>query len=212
MTAQLVSRLARHGDEAPIAAFVTLERRADARTAIVPLSESEMLNKMILRNFARDVPASEILARLHALVTDAPCFRLIYSDVHRAATLLRDVFRHWPERRRVDGTAAAPPIAIDPPAGGDGAAGGHLTRTPEVREKAVGEELFLVDPDDQSIHRLSAVGAALWRLLARPCHFEDAVDVLHQAFPKVERARIHKDVRALVAGLEKRGLLSTDSG
>ena len=58
----------------------------------------------------------------------------------------------------------------------------------------------------------SAVGAALWRPLARPCRFEDAVDVLHQAFPKVERARIHKDVRALVVGLEKRGLLSTDSG
>ena len=68
-----------------------------------------------------------------------------------------------------DEIAAALPIAIDPPAGGDGVAAGHLTRKPGVREKAVGEELFLVDLDDQSILRLSAVGAALWLPFARPC-------------------------------------------
>ena len=205
------NRLARHGDEAPIGAFVIVDRRDGARTVLVPLSESEMLGRVILRNFARDVPATEILERLHALVADAPCFRLIYSDVDRAATLLRDVFRHWPERRRGGATDAARPVAVPPPAADVGAATGRLTRTPGVREKAVGEALFLVDPDDQSIHRLSAVGATLWRLLAQPCRFEDAVDVLHYAFPNIERARIHEDVQALVAGLEKRGLISTGS-
>ena len=203
------SRLARHGDEAPIGAFVALKRRAGARAVLVPLSESEMLGKMILRNFARAVPASEILERLHALVAHAPCYRLVYSDVDRAANLFRDVFRHWPEPNAKGAIDAARPVAVDPPAGN--AAAGHLARTPGVKEKAVGEELFLVDPDDQSIHQLSVVGAALWRLLAQPCPFEDAVDVLHQAFPKVERARIQKDVRGLVAGLEKRGLLFTGS-
>ena len=206
------SRLARHGDEAPIGAFVTLDRRTGARAVLVPLSESKMLGRVILRNFARAVPASEILERLHALVADAPCFRLTYSDVDRAVVLLRDVFRRWPERRHVGRTDAAPPVAVHAPVGRDGAGGGHLARTPGVREKAVGEALFLVGPDDQSIHRLNAVGAALWRLLARPHHFEDVVDVLHQAFPKTKKARIRDDVRVLVAKLEKRGLLSTGSG
>ena len=203
------SRLARHGDKAPIGAFVVLDRQPGARAVLVPLSESEALGKVILRNFARDVPASEILERLHALVANAPCFRLVYSDVDRAATLLRDVFSRWSEHRRVGGTSAAPPVAVHPPV--RVVAAGHLVRMPGVKEKAVGEELFLVDPDDQSIHQLSAVGAALWRLLAQPCPLEDAVDVLHQAFPNVKRARIKKDVQGLVAGLEKRGLLSSGS-
>ena len=164
---------------------------------------------MILRNFARDVPASDILERLHALVANAPCFRLVYSDVDRAANLLRDVFSRWSEHKRVGGTSAAPPVAVHPPV--RDVASGHLARMPGVKEKAVGEELFLVDPADQTIHRLNAVGAALWRILAQPCCFDDAVEVLHQAFPNVKRARIQKDVQGLVAGLEKRGLLSTGS-
>ncbi|MDP6786985.1 MAG: PqqD family protein [Rhodospirillales bacterium] len=203
------NHLARHGEEAPVGAFVTLERRADARTVLVPLSESEMLGKVILRNFARDVQATQILERLHALVAAAPCYKLIYSDVDRAVSLLRDVFRHWPERQRGAATDAARPVVIPAPTSQVGATTGCLTRTPGVREKAVGEALFLVDPDDQSIHQLSAVGAALWRLLAQPCRLDDAVDVLHQAFPKVEKARIQEDIRVLVAGLEKRGLVST---
>jgi len=203
------SRLARHGDEAPIGAFVALDRQPGARTVLVPLSESEMLGKVILRNFARDVPASDILERLHALVANAPCFRLVYSDVDRAANLLRDVFSRWSEHKRVGGTSAAPPVAVHPPV--RDVASGHLARMPGVKEKAVGEELFLVDPADQTIHRLNAVGAALWRILAQPCCFDDAVEVLHQAFPNVKRARIQKDVQGLVAGLEKRGLLSTGS-
>ena len=205
------NRLARHGDKAPIGAFVALDRQDGARTALVPYSKSDMLGRVILRNFARDVPASEILERLHALVAYGPCFKLIYSNVDQAVTLLRDVFRHWPERRPVGEPDAAPPATVHPPEGDNGAVAGHLTRTPGVREKAVGNAMFLTDPKDQSIHQLSALGAALWRLLARPCRFEDAVDVIHQAFPKRERARIQDDLRALVAGLEKRGLLSTGS-
>ncbi len=203
------SRLARHGDEAPIGAFVTLDRRAGARTVLAPISESKMLGRVVLRNFARAVPASEILERLHALIANALCYRLIYSDVDQAAALLRDVFGDWPEPIAKGRTDAA---LVAAPAPEHGAAAGHLTRMPGVMEKAVGEELFLVDPTDQIIHRLNAVGAALWRLVAQPCPFEDAVDILHLAFPKIERARIHKDIRALVADLEKRGLLSTGSG
>ena len=203
------SLLARHGDEAPIGAFVTLKRRADAHTVLVPLSKSEMLGKVIFRNFAHDVSASEILNRLYALVAQAPCFKLIYSDADRARDLLRDVFRSWPEPSREDATGIAPLVTVPPPT--RDARAGHLARTPGVRKKEVGDVLFLVDPNDQSIHQLSTMGTALWRLLVRPCSFEDAVEVLHKAFPKVERTRFGEDDRALIAGLEKRGVLFTAS-
>lgn len=57
-----------------------------------PVSQSDAMKETILRNFARNVPALEILDRLQAVVEDADCYTLRYQTVEQAADLLGDAF------------------------------------------------------------------------------------------------------------------------
>ena len=198
--------LAEKGEEAPVGAFVLLRREAGARPELAPVTGSQMLKRVILQNFAGEVPASDVLERLHGLVEDAQCFRLRYDAADEAAGLLRRKFKAWPARRR----ARAPEGAARASAGGQaerGVAAGDLRRAPGIHQRRVDDELFLVNPAGDAIYHLNTVGAALWRLLGQPLPLTEAVAVLQQAFPAVPRARIERDVGAIVADLAKRGLI-----
>ena len=85
--------------------------------------------------------------------------------------------------------------------------GALFRRNPKVTETAVADDVFLVNPDNQSIFHLNAVGAALWRLLAKPIGVEQAVAILHEAFPDVSGDVIERDVAALMDDLSARGLI-----
>ncbi len=194
------------GTAAPIGGFVVLRREDGGRAALSPIGKSEMLRRVILRNFAYEVEAADILGRLHSLVDEGKCFALTYSDGEDAVHVLRDSFARWPSRPRPE---TAPETGDAEAAGiGGGASGPRFQRNPEIVETAVEHDLFLVNPEGRAILQLNAVGAALWRLLAEPIAVDQAVGVLHQAFPDVARRRIHDDVAALIDDLAARGLLS----
>ena len=90
---------------------------------------------------------------------------------------------------------------------GGGAEGPRYLRDPGIVETAVERDLFLVNPEGQAIFQLNAVGAALWRLLAEPVVLDQAVGMVHQAFPDIARQQIHNDVAALIDDLAARGLV-----
>ena len=77
-----------------------------------------------------------------------------------------------------------------------------------MTETAIDRDLFLVNPGRQGIYHLNATGAALWRLLAEPIGVEQAVAILHHAFPDVARAQIERDVTKVMAELTARGLIA----
>ena len=56
-----------------------------------------MVRDMILRNFARQNPAIEIVDRLHAIVEQAECYILTYDTLDQAAELINDHFGITPE-------------------------------------------------------------------------------------------------------------------
>ncbi len=199
--------LASLGAEAPIGGFVLLHRDPKARPALLPTSKSKMLRRVILQNFAREVQAVDILGRLHALVADTQCFTLHYSDGEQAVAVLKEAFGHWPSRPRSERPSRAASPAVGALGKGDGFLKPRFKRNPKVVETAVDHNVFLVNPDNQAIHQLNAIGAALWRLLAEPIGVEQAVGILHEAFPDVSKAQIERDVAALVADLAGRGLL-----
>jgi len=64
-----------------------------------------------------------------------------------------------------------------------------------------------VDGAGQTIYHLNPVGAGLWRLMDGDCGTDEAIALLQQAFPQVERGVIARDVAALIADLLNRGLL-----
>ncbi len=203
------NELATRGTEAPIGSFVILDRDPEARPGLAPTSDSEVLQRVVLQNFARDVDAEDILRRLNTLVAEARCFTLTYAHGEQAVALLKEAFDRWPSRRR----RRKMPSRASRHAGGApevpaGSLGPRFRRNPKVTETAIDRDVFLVNPDSQGIYHLNAVGTVLWRLLAEPIGVAQAAAILHQAFPDVSGAEIERDVAALLADLAARGLVS----
>ena len=81
-------------------------------------------------------------------------------------------------------------------------------RNPHITEREVGDEVFLVNPDSDETYYLNVTGAALWRLLAEPTSLQDAVAILHDAFPDGDRAGIEANVAALFTDFVEHGLVT----
>ena len=96
--------LAPLGARAPIRGVVLLERRPSGPPELVPAEADEVLKTVILQNFARGVPALDILDRLHAIVAGAACYRLRYGACEPAIALLEEAFGATAPRRAAAGT------------------------------------------------------------------------------------------------------------
>lgn len=209
--------LARHGRRMPIAACVLLDRRSAGSAQLVPTPKSRGLQRVILQNFARSVPATEIADCLCDLVTRVPCFTLRYSNLDDAAALLQDAFQGRSSsdrersvaiaRRRAPSHAKAPAIRRPRALRGKPPAALCYRRDPAIILHAVESDVFLVDPHSQSIYHLNAVAAGLWRLLREPTSAAEAVEVLSSAFPDVDAQQIRREVRNLLADLLARNLI-----
>lgn len=78
------------GAETPIRSIVLLERRADTPATLREVSPADALERIILQNFARELPAGDILDTLHRVVEGARCLALSYGRVEDAAQLLQE--------------------------------------------------------------------------------------------------------------------------
>lgn len=195
------------GEQSPFAGFVLLERRDGAPATLEPVSDGETLKQLVLRNFARQIPAAASLDFLHGLVASSACYRLTYSvgddaaDVLMArfgdrAILARDV------EAKSSNDLLARPLDMNPASGGD-----HIRRSPGIGERLVGDGLFLTDRIGESVYHLNLVGAAVWRLLDGECSLDEAKTVIHQAFPDAPAGQINRDIDRLVQDLVDQGLL-----
>ncbi|MDX1483874.1 MAG: PqqD family protein [Alphaproteobacteria bacterium] len=197
--------LAGHGESAPIGAFVVLDHRQGRAAALEPLAAGEMLRRVIARNFARAQPARRILQRLERLVRSRPCYRLGYDDPATAARLLAVRFGSWPEDRpRPPQTGKAAPAAVRPRR----AAAGALKRAPQVIERRVGDDLFLVNVDTDSIFHLNELADALWGLAKAGTEEAEMIALVQAAFPDVPGERIATDVGRLLKSLVGKGLIA----
>lgn len=82
-------------------------------------------------------------------------------------------------------------------------------RNPAVAETAIGDELFLVEPDSQEVFYLDPVTSALWRLLTEPRSADDIAALFGEAFPEIDPARIAADVAQALADMTSRCLVVT---
>jgi hypothetical protein len=86
------NELVRRGTKAPVAAITILKRSSETKASLQSAPQSEVVRDMILRNFARQNPAIEIVDRLHAIVEQAQCYTLTYDSLDQAAELLENAF------------------------------------------------------------------------------------------------------------------------
>ena len=84
---------------------------------------------------------------------------------------------------------------------------GYFRRNPGIIERRIGDTVFLVNPEDDTIFYLNPLSSGLWRLLAEPISIADAGQIVRQAFPDTSPDQIALDVAALIAQLKKRKLV-----
>lgn len=84
--------LAKRGTSAQVAAITVLNRQNGIEPSLQQAKKSDVVREMILRNFARQNPAVDILVRIHNIVDHAECFTLTYDTLDEAADLLEKVF------------------------------------------------------------------------------------------------------------------------
>jgi hypothetical protein len=205
----LEDRLAPRGASAPLGAIVLLDRRDNGPAVFARASRAEALKALIRQNFARAEPADALLDRLHRVMDRMPCLVLSYSDLDEAAELVGRTFSAWPPRLDSDlvatrGTGDDAHEAMAGTASGEPASlsrDREWRRNPTVKLHVVEGQAFLADPDNAAIHHLNVIGTGLWNLLAEGTDQNEAVGVLHGAFPDVDRTVIARDVAALFSAL-----------
>ncbi len=76
------------GTSYPLGGWVFLDRKPGALPRLSRLKATESLGQIIWQNFARQMPASDLLDVLRTVATQFPCFRLQYEECIDAVPLL----------------------------------------------------------------------------------------------------------------------------
>lgn len=86
----------------------------------------------------------------------------------------------------------------------------RFTRTPDIAETDVGDDLFLVHPESEEIVHLDALAAAIWRALATPQDVETLLELFAAAFPEQPRTGLAEDLNAGLESLRAADLIRPD--
>lgn len=85
----------------------------------------------------------------------------------------------------------------------------RFQRIPEVTERSVDEDRFLVVQESEAIYHLNPLGAALWQLLSAPHSRDEIKATLAAAFDDVPAGRTGADADAFLDALLLHGLVRT---
>jgi len=78
------------GTTAPISGIILLDLNEKNSPELVPIKRNEAIKEMILRNFARQNKAVDIVDRIYSITEKAQCYRLTYANPdHAARTLIQ---------------------------------------------------------------------------------------------------------------------------
>ena len=80
------------GKKTPIRGITILQRDTAARPSLMKAKKSSVVRDIILRNFARQNPALEIVDRLYSIAEQADCYTLRYASLDQAVELLDNAF------------------------------------------------------------------------------------------------------------------------
>ncbi len=87
-----VDQLASFGETVQIGGIVILERNEETIDSLEHASQADALRAIILRNFAKSMPAPDILDGLCSLIEQVKVFRLNYHSVAKAVEMLQEAF------------------------------------------------------------------------------------------------------------------------
>ncbi|MFN4192238.1 MAG: PqqD family peptide modification chaperone [Tabrizicola sp.] len=205
-----------HGVVRPLGAFVILDRRDDRTLPrLAPVSPDVAMDALLHQNFTRDRHSGDVLLAMASVLALRPVFRLTYDDLSEAVACLEQAFASWPDD--------LPPGPVSPDRRfrlAEFGAGGMADRgiRGRVRQRAgtvaaeIGGTLYLADAEGRAIHRMDAMAALIWELLADPALPQDIAADLAEAFPDTSPARIAADLNALIDRLAREALVASETG
>ena len=83
-------------------------------------------------------------------------------------------------------------------------------RNPNATERRIGDQVFLANPEFDSLYRLNETVSALWNLLEEPMDIHAAVAVFHAAFPDEPPDELEEQVTTMFLDLIEEGLALPD--
>jgi hypothetical protein len=205
----------KHGDIRPLGAFVILNRQDNAVDARLERVASDVAMDVLLhQNFTRDRHSGDILHLMAATLAELPVFRLTYSGLAEAVACLTTGFAAWPDEMPAEGWGAERPFRL---ARFDGPDLPPRSHGDPIRQRAgtiteeIGNTLYLADPEGLAIHRMDALASVIWSMLEDAVTPQDILDLLLEAFPETDAAKVATDVRGLLEMLHDARLIETVS-
>ena len=210
--------LAPFGQTRPVGAFVMLARRAGGPAELVPADAADSLRNMVNQNLMRRGGAQEVFDLSQRLTEKLPCWRLQYSRLDDAASVLRTAFASTRDKGFAlpssGGNTAGPPAPekaapVRPRSSAPSRAPSReaFVRRHDILARQGQGEHFLIQETGDAIFHLNALGWAIWELLAQPLSEAEAVALLASVFPETPRSEIARDVATLFEALEEMDLI-----
>lgn len=116
--------------------------------------------------------------------------------------IAKQLWQRWLPRTTGPAPAAPRPFAAD---------GQRFRPRPDVVERRLGDELFLVNLSGGSVFRLNRTGVAVWELAGQRLTTGEIADRLPESWG-VARDRLRHDVRALLGELVAQRLVEPVEG
>lgn len=199
--------IAPHGTRAPVRAFIVLARGQDIPAQLHRMEPTEAVQHLVRQNISAPGEGTEHFDQVTRMVEGVLCFKLAYSDLEDAVSLLRRAFdTDSPVAANVP---IAPPLpagiapVVRPPA----SLAIPYRRSPQVAVREVQDDLFLWHAAEHSYFHLNPVARAIWALLEEPIRGQDIVDLLVEVFADIAPDQIAADVANLLGAFEAESLI-----
>ncbi len=206
------NELAPFGDTMPLGALVYLERDEGAKARLTSMSKADALKDLITQNFAREINTQGILRLLDFAATELPIYRLTYSDVDDAIECLEAEFATWETEvprvpitlqvemfeRVYDREFDASTVQIDT---------GEFQQARHIYVAEADGKRFLTGQNGKTIHLLNDLATAIWTLLSEPTSLQDAIEIVHAAFPDQQTQIVARDVTKIYKSFATNGLI-----
>ena len=200
------------GDVLDIGAFVILDRSETAtEPSLTTVSPDKAMNALLHQNFTRDRHSIDLLAKFADVLTTLPSYQLHYFDLESAIDCLEAEFAADPNMSSKSARAADQSLRLadfESKLPGKLDLASAVNRRAGVFEQAIGDTLYLADPEGRGIRQMDPLAAAIWSLLDGAITPAEISSILQDAFPDVPPDTITDDVSSLLKKLSKAGLIA----
>jgi hypothetical protein len=189
---------ASRGESFPIDAVILLDRRPGCKAELAHVPPGQGLRALLFQNFGRKPRPQMILARIGALISSTPSYRLRYDHPCDAVRILSGDLATLADRAPAgavrigtlpEGSRPFPPTRR------------RLHRRIGVERHERAGEAFLLDEATGAIFVLDPLGDALWELMATPISMDRLARLVGEAFPDVDPGTVRTDVSGFIGAL-----------